>query len=117
MKYLISLVILSIVGVAQAAPTKYRFQCYSKEAAIEKVELVLQGRTATLDGLKGRLDSSYSGGSSKTYDRFLGIEGPESHIELLVEKKLRQGASRGRIRTQSRGEGFHIELYQCYSRD
>lgn len=103
--------------VAEAAPTIYEFRCYPNETGLEKVSLKLQGNSAYLNGEKGRLDKTYSGGLAKSYDRFVGYAPVDGSIELLVQKALRKGADNGQIRIQVRGEGFSSDKYTCYSRD
>jgi hypothetical protein len=116
-KLLSAAAVLVLTGAAYATPAKYDYRCYPNDKTLSTVDLELQGRKATLNGDDtGSYDSSYTGGDSAKFDRFVGFNSEDGQVELLVQKSLRKGAGKGEIRIQVRGEGFSSDVYECYSR-
>jgi len=112
-KLITVITILVATLTTQAQGLSYKCQGMGADKGTVVTLDVVSSTEVKVDDDYARLDENFSPRSNSDLVRFEYKESSEGTTEVLVQEQLLDGATKGLIKIQNRGEGFSTSSFYC----
>jgi hypothetical protein len=109
----VSAVVFMIAAEAGAAQV-YKCEGMGDNKGNQVTLTVVSSTEVKVDEDFAKLDTTYNPRLNHGFSRFEYLQSEEGTTEVLVQDVLLDGASKGLIKVQNRGEGFGSSSYYCH---